>query len=516
MVLTLLVIVFAPRQYQSTAKLLLKPGRENVSVDPTVTTTGDMVSLHRTYASEVNTAIETMASLEILDMLVDNVGSSAILRGSLKESKREKGTISRFKSSLKAWVAMLDPIDDRERAILELKGSLKISAAKDSSVVNVTYTSKTPELAQRVTQSWVELYRSHHAEINSTKGSLDFFLAQEAETSAALQKARETVQSCKSRYRIVTVDGEQQTLESQIRWGRSNLAQLNSTLVAAKARLQSLLAQRQTTDKIVVTGEAKTDTNEAQDRMRDRLYLLEIDEKRIASLYSESHPNYIAAMQQLKEARELFEKQKSQSAQVTQSINPVLQTIEEQIALETANIQSMQASVAAVTKILEDLSIESTLLNERENEIASIQREVDILEIQYRNHVQNREQARIASELEAKSISNVNIFQPASLEFRPVSPNKKLCGLMGLVGSLMAAFGFAMFKESIRVTRMLDASSTDHISDDPEVWRPSFATTYAGSECNVAAASIGGVQTASEALRRTVDGDSQRRASVPR
>lgn len=516
MLLTTLIILYAPRKYRSNAKLLLKLGRENVAVDPTVTTTGDIVALHRTHAAEVNTALGTMASREILELLVEKLGPAAILRGALDEGKKNTGAISRFKRSLAAWTATLDPIDDRERAILELEENLDIRAAKDSSVVSVTYKTKSPEFAQLVTQSWVDLYRSQHAEINSIKGSLDFFVAQEAKTGAALQKARGELNACKSKYGIVTISGEQETLESQIRWGRSSSDQMKSKLVAAEARLQSLYLQRQSTDKTVVSGEATTDSNEAQNRMRDRLYSLEIEEKRVASTFSESHPLYLSVKRQLEEAKQLFEQQESQSAEVTQSINPTFQTLEEQIVLETANIELLQASVAALTTMLEQLTNDSKLLNQRENEIAGLQREVDILEARYREHVQNREQAKIASELEAQSISNVNIFQPASLEFRPVSPNKKLVALLGLIGSLMSAVGLALFKETMRATDVIRTYRVDELSEEDDELRLTGKGIPIEPKSSVAATSFERGLVGGDARGRTLDSDSQRRTSVPR
>ena len=446
--LTVFTIIFAPRKYRSQAKLLLKLGRENVSVDPTVTTTGDLVSLHRTYEGEINTALNTMASREILEALVDQVGAEAILRGSLEQGVEKKGLLSQLKSIPIGWMARLDPVDDCELAILMLQDDLVIKAAKESSVVDISYVTKTPELAQRVTQSWVDLYRAHHADINATEGSLQFFVELESELADSLDQASSALQSTKSKFGIVTVRGEQQTLESQVRWARSNLTETATSFKAAEARLLSLEQQQRSTVPTVVIGKDKADSNEAQDRMRDRLYQLEIDHQSIGAMYTETHPKYIAASQQVQEAKELFRQQKTQSERVTEGINSTFKTIEQQIALEKANTASMNANMVATTAELDRLLEQTKLLNEHENEVARLQRSVDILETQYRIHVQNREQARLAGELELRNISNVNVFQAASLEQRPVSPNKKLCALLGLIGSLMSAIGFATWREA--------------------------------------------------------------------
>lgn len=462
--LTVLVIIFAPRKYGSHAKLLLKLGRENVSVDPTVTTTGDLISLHRTYEGEINTALNTMSSREILEKVVDEVGLAAILRGSITSSDKPAGLFSRLKSIPNAWIEQLDPIDDRERAILALKKDLVIKAGKDSSVVDVSYTTKTPEMAQRVTQAWVDLYRSHHANINATQGSLKFFVELESELAEALDRSRTLLQDAKSKFGIVTVSGEQETLESQVRWVRNSLTESETLLKSSEARLFSLKEQLNSTNPTMTVGKDKVDSNEAQDRMRDRLYQLEIDHKHIATTYTENHPRRVTASRQLEEARELFGLQKTQSEKVTEGISSTYAALEQQIALEKANFDSMKAKLTATKAELDQLLERSKLLNQHENEIAKLQRSVDILESQYRLHVQNREQARLASELESRNISNVNVFQAASLEHRPVSPNKMLCAMIGLMGALMSSVGVAVWREARRFSALV--SGEDQEEDD--------------------------------------------------
>jgi uncharacterized protein involved in exopolysaccharide biosynthesis len=482
--LTVLTIIYAPRKYASEAKLLLKLGRENVSVDPTVTTTGDLISLHRTYEGEINTTLQTMASREILERVVDQVGIDAILRGSLESDGKtddgKQGLLIQTKSIIKKWLANLDPIDDRELAILTLQDNLVIKAGKGSSVVDVSYVAKTPELAQRITQVWVELYRAHHSDINSTKGSVEFFEELEAKLAESLDQSRSALQKAKSKFGIVTVIGEQQTLESQVRWARSNLTETGTSLKASEARLRSLEQQHASTNPTIVTGKDKTDTTEARDRMRDRLYELEIEHQRLAVVFNETHPKYLAASRQLEEAKALYSQQQAQSERVTEGVNATYETLEQQIALEKANVDSMTAKLVATNLELERLLKLSTLLNEHENELARLQRSVDIFETQYRFHVQNREQARLASDLESRNISNVNVFQAATLERRPITPNKKLCALLGLIGSLMSALGLVMWRESkLAGLFWLTARQHDaHANDVPKQWSRRLAKSF--------------------------------------
>ncbi|MEZ6079940.1 MAG: hypothetical protein R3C56_30980 [Pirellulaceae bacterium] len=79
--LTVVVIVFYPRKYRSTAKLLLKIGRESVTLDPTVTTTGETLSLHHTRTSEINTTLDMMRNRLVLEQVAAKIGNKPILSG---------------------------------------------------------------------------------------------------------------------------------------------------------------------------------------------------------------------------------------------------------------------------------------------------------------------------------------------------------------------------------------------------------------------------------------------------
>lgn len=136
--ITAIVILYAPRKYQSTAKLLLKLGRENVSLDPTVTTAGEPVALYRTRASEVNTTLQAMHSRTILERVIDEVGVDAIISGmSSKRGSSHAGPLSYVKHAVANALAQIDPIEDRERAIIRLELDLSIDAERETSAGHV-------------------------------------------------------------------------------------------------------------------------------------------------------------------------------------------------------------------------------------------------------------------------------------------------------------------------------------------------------------------------------------------
>lgn len=474
LVLTFLVIAFAPRKYQSQAKLLVKVGRESVSLDPTVTTTGDTTNIHRTRENEVKTALEVMKSRQLVEEVVRSVGEKAILDGVIAgDQPTSSGLIgSVVKSTLSmagGLFSTLDPVPEEEQAIRTMRKALEIVSAKDASVVEIRYQAKSPELANLVAKTWVQKCIDSHTRINSTPGSLQFFEDQKTELLQKLETSRRRLQQLKTAGDIVTVEGAQESLLSQITLVQGDLIQARAKHAASKARLNAISEIRQATSEKVVTEEATSNDNETVERMRDRLYALEIEERQLAAKLTGTHPALVVIREQLAEARKVFVDQKGGRSEVTEGINPLHVAMSEQWADERANVVSHQAEVEANEEVIEELRERLKLLNGQESELANVEREVEVLELHFREQFGKFEQARLAVALEASRISNLSVVQPASLEFRPVTPNKPLCAVLGFIGSLLASLGIVTIRESqIAATLPVRVATPNAVSRQPE------------------------------------------------
>ena len=73
-----------PETYRSEAKLLVRLGRESVSLDPTATT-GQVVNIGQSRENEINSEMEILKSRELAEKVVDSFGASALLKGTWME-----------------------------------------------------------------------------------------------------------------------------------------------------------------------------------------------------------------------------------------------------------------------------------------------------------------------------------------------------------------------------------------------------------------------------------------------
>jgi uncharacterized protein involved in exopolysaccharide biosynthesis len=193
--LTIIVILFYPRGYRSEAKLLLRVGRESVSLDPTATSVGESLYLHQTREHEMQTPLGVTHSETLVERVVEEVGTEIILSGENVEAAetdeaKPLAWIRHLADPVKHRLASIDPVPDRERAIRTLRKAIHISAPSESSEVSIEYLTKTPEVAQAVIDTWLENYINLHATVNRTQGTYAFFAEQDDSLKKTLETAR--------------------------------------------------------------------------------------------------------------------------------------------------------------------------------------------------------------------------------------------------------------------------------------------------------------------------------------
>lgn len=146
----------AERVYRSEAKLLVRLGRESVSLDPTATT-GQIVPITKSRESEIQTELEILRSRRIAEKVVDSLGAATILGNAAEEpatgdnpqpEENASGTIA----AAKGWVGNLlkqaglhQPMGEMDEAVLTLSKSATVMTEKDTSnIISIYYEAGSP------------------------------------------------------------------------------------------------------------------------------------------------------------------------------------------------------------------------------------------------------------------------------------------------------------------------------------------------------------------------------------
>lgn len=443
--LGLAIALFAPRTYRSEAKLGLQVGRQSVNIDPTAQTGQQMISLQQMgREGEVTTAMDLIRSRGVIEKVVDRIGPDYILRGG-PEGSGEQGVVGATigtavdatLGNLIRTIKSIDPISDREEAIIEVEENLGVDAERDSTLIDITYSTASPIGAQTVLSTLVDIYQEEHLRIHRNEGSRAFFQEQEASFRDQLNEAMDAVRAAKDEIGVASIDARRTNLEQQLQSITMAAYQADAERTAQLAELRDLRRQLSSMPERLISS-TKQVPNVGADLLRDQLYALQVRQADLKARFSDTHPAVVAVSAQIEQAEKVVDEQQEVREETTDDVNPIHRAL----SLETKQTESLVASLDARLKMLadQDRSVRQDLekLNADEVRLAQLERDQSILNRKYFRYSDNLEQARIDAELEAQKISSVSIAQSPTLAEKPVSPKKVFVGLGAMALALAA------------------------------------------------------------------------------
>jgi polysaccharide biosynthesis transport protein len=302
LLMTLLTVALYPRSYSSEAKLVIRVGRESVSLDPTATT-GQTIPLQTTQDVEVNLAMDMLDSHEVLQRVVDTVGAKRIL------DKRSATTASNAASTTTpgstpvvaaaddvSWISSLlqglrlsEAVPDRDLAIRKLSSGVKVWAPKQSTIITVSYSASSPELAHDVVSALTSAFLEEHLQLNETDGSVDFFAEQVDKLHQELIGKQAELRDRKNSFQLTSGNAHPSMLEKSREALREKLSELATQESDLKSRytdeyppLKELRREKAEAESALVAEAAKTASTDG--KMVSEVQTLNDQELQLAQL----------------------------------------------------------------------------------------------------------------------------------------------------------------------------------------------------------------------------------------
>ena len=439
LVLAIVIVLFYPRHYKSEAKVFVRKGRETVSLDPTATT-GQVTTLVDSRESEINSVVAMLNSRGLFECVVAALGPEQVLRPEVVADAAPDSEEPFVPSWLDVTrlVPEIDPVSTNDRAIRRIEKGLTVAAERGSNVITLKYVDRSPYKAQLIVAALLDAYEEEHLRVNRTRGSREFFDQQVRLKHAEWQTAAAALQALKNEIGFASIDQHRQLLESRMNRVRDQLSDAETQLATVNAKTLSLDELVQSLPENKVSEKEAGHANIALDGMRQQLYNLEVEERESTARLTENHPKLTALRKQLNDARQILTTLESRRVLTKTGINTERETLHLALLQSQAEAKSLAAKADSLRTEHARVSNELRSLNGRETEVAQLQQQVDLAAANYRSYAENLEYSRIDEALELDRISNVNIYQPASLDTRPVSPRK---GIVSALGLLLAVAG---------------------------------------------------------------------------
>jgi uncharacterized protein involved in exopolysaccharide biosynthesis/Mrp family chromosome partitioning ATPase len=390
---TLYTLLQSKPTYTSQARLLLRQGREFVSLDPTADT-GKMMSLYPAWESHVNSELEIIRGRETAEKVVEYVGAARILGA---EKKPQSGLSERITAFRKRLTMDKDqpPSNPTSVAVELLMKKLNIYVQEKSNILAINYTADTPDTAWDVVRKVIEFYREKHIIVHKTPGAFEFFAKETEDLKKQLDQAEVDLRNFKNLFGIASLKEQQNLLVTRDRDLRTQAENIEVRAASSQTKIETLR-------NLQARGPGAAREPGAT----------------------------ILGIQDQKEIQTAIWQAEAEQA----SLNT-----------ETEKIKVQQAKV----------EVELKALNDTEVRLTDMERNREIIRGQYQKYMENLEQARVDEALEAKKFSTISVVQDATLPRLPDERQRKLKLLVavfvGLVGGLGIAFAAAALDHAIYV-----------------------------------------------------------------
>ncbi len=465
MAVTVLITCLMTKAYRSEAKLLVRLGRENATLDPTVmSTTEAVMTIPQSREDEINSIAEILGSRVLLEQVVDAIGPAAILGWPESESSEDPlathtahvRTVVHAKAAVQAsWIPplqLITPVTPRDKAIIALKRDLRVAPIRKSNVISVSYESDSPEAAQEVVSKLVESYIHEHARLNRNAGAYRFLSEETDRLRLDLKLAEEKLCDLKNQSEMTSGEEQRKVLTTQIGGLEDVLRKSQAAAAASNKKIALLLMKIAETPEREVSGELAGVGDMGTENMRAQLYALQLREKQVAASHTDAHPMLQEVRRQVAEAKAVLAQEEPTRRHVTTTPSRARQQLESLLLAEQPVLAALEAEAIALESQLAAAREHLKAFNRDEMRIATLQREIDLMDSGFRRASANLEQARIDESQANERISNINVAQPASYEAKPVRPRVAInlaCGLVaGCCGALVVSLSAQRFERS--------------------------------------------------------------------
>lgn len=461
MAVTALLIVagafFWPPSYTSEARLLVRAGRENVTVPLDV---GERQA-YTPYATQRDPIVDDEKMLTG-DPVVNQV--ARLYLAEVANMPPPEGWKAQLKIALKKGVqAVIDGLravtvmlglseaqSPEDRLATKLAGKFKVSHGIGSNVMELSFTWDDPQTAQRIMQTWIKVYTDERTNVLGRKSLVPFY-------DGKVRGADQQIESLKEqmRTRLAAIDGvsaeERLTaLTKRINELRDRQAEAQSEKSAIEHGVAFATNQAGRMKREVV-AEREVGLSPAWIAMSAQLAELKRQRTDALRVYKEGAP----ALQAINESIAAVEAQLKAEERNTQRAekrtpNELGVLLERNQLEKSLRLQELRSITASIERELETLGKARARVLSQEPELARLEQALQVAEKSRLLYLDSLEKARIDQALDDNRINNIAIIQAASFSPSRSSPKSLLLLLLALPAGAMVGL------LTVYVSAMLD------------------------------------------------------------
>ena len=462
-------VFLSPEIYQSEASILVRQGRENMVMDPSVGVArmgggpgfSDLVRAEKAIIESRTTAEKVVDDVGVATVLC-NPDESPAPKGTASEGFRQarreiKGVDERDKKVL-SRMDLSSAVSSRDSAVNSVMQNLTV--VSNGSIINLTYDSRSPYLSKRLLDAVVRLYLDRHIEVHAPQASTEFVEARLAFMGEELAKTEDDLEAFRKRNQLISLQDEKSGLIDSIRDCELDLMNISLLKVSSDSQVVALQeALRGRSERVESSVTAAL--NPLVSFMKQQLVTMKLEEKSLQALYPDSNRTLVDLREKI---AGLDADLADELAMATVELDVGYQKLQSRIDDERVLSAGFQASGQALQEEIARQRERLRVLAGHELTWSRMKRDVEARVAEYIRYKASLSQVEAYAALDLAQISNVSIIQEATIATSPIRPRKARNIALGLFLGLFGAIGFAClldytddtFKNRSDLERLLD------------------------------------------------------------
>ena len=326
------------------------------------------------------------------------------------------------------------------------KGRLKIENTKQTNLITVTATGKTPEEAQMISQGVVDNFLAMQTDKGrQTQGTLVQFLNERiTEAKQDAEDARTKFAEYQQNHKVYSPDEQAKAVVAKMNAFDEALSNMAVQQRASQAKLDAVSAKLG--DIRSSSQNFNINDNETVMALRKQIVDAQVGLVGLQERYTEENPNVISAKEKIAALQnKLSEEVNTIVASKYTTMNPTQAALISEQANAQVSMAVSEASESAIKTRKEGMEKELENFPKEILEYLTLQREASIKEDIYTNLVKQCENSKIQEAMESMDIQ---IIDPANLpdKDKPTGPRKKLITAIGFLIGCLLSFGYGLIQ----------------------------------------------------------------------
>lgn len=414
--IAVVVVVFLgnqvwPPTYESHSSVRILRGRETTQLQPTATQLSGGMTVVQMGREDINSEIQLITSNDVLATVVHTQGleGSSGLRKIIFGALRAVG----LKSSA-AGTAQTLPIDGTvhdvsQEAVDDLRESVVVEAVPDSFVLDIAVRRGNAQEAQAICAALLDAYKQKHIGIFSTEDSKPFFDEQIVRIKSELKAAQDALNEQRTSGKIISVAAERELLQEQYSDAQKLLIQLAESERAAAA------ADDDGDGNLIAALSSQTESPVVTE-LQLKLLELVLRRNNLSRSLGPKHPEYLAVNEEIKAAQSRLADAIVSTRLTTQAKRDDIEARLIALSGAASEMERLESTAKVLTETLEYYQMKA-------------------------------EESLVADALAKKNISSIAISSPPQTPADPISPNKLLNLIIGVLAGLIGGVAIAFFLE---------------------------------------------------------------------